>query len=316
MADNYKFNNKDFSFKKDKASVLHIMARICKWAILIVLLVCLYYFIYSLIVSSNEERRLSEENQLYQEMYPKIQRQIDLNKNVIKSLQSKDNVIYEELFHTEAPDIQPSNISISSYDLDSLKEKELIKISNDKLTQLMSKSKKINSLINTILDSLIRKKDLAIPMFSPIRNMNYAEVAASIGPRYSPFVKVKLSHTGLDIIASPGEEIYAAAKGVVEAVEQSHKARGKQLVIRHKDGYKTIYSHLNEILVKKGQTVDNNTVIATVGMSGNSFAPHLHYEVWKDDELRNPINFMFASLSLEEYADALYMSINTQQSLD
>ena len=77
-----------------------------------------------------------------------------------------------------------------------------------------------------------------------------------------------------------------------------------------------MYAHLSDISVKKDQKVTKGQKIGSVGMSGASYAPHLHYEVLKDGEYMDPVNYIFASVSPEEYANMLFMAVNTQQSMD
>ena len=66
----------------------------------------------------------------------------------------------------------------------------------------------------------------------------------------------------------------------------------------------------------KGQKVKRGQVIGQVGMSGNSFAPHLHYEVLKDTLRMDPLNYLFASVTPDDYMGMLFMSVNTGQSMD
>ena len=68
--------------------------------------------------------------------------------------------------------------------------------------------------------------------------------------------------------------------------------------------------------VRKGVQVRKGACVGYVGISGNSFAPHLYYEVLKDGEYLDPVNFMFASVSPNEYMNMLYMSVSTGQSMD
>ena len=80
--------------------------------------------------------------------------------------------------------------------------------------------------------------------------------------------------------------------------------------------YLTRYAHLENTRVLKGQKVTRGQRIGQVGMSGNSFAPHLHYEIQKDTLLMDPLNYLFASVSPDEYMRMLFMSVNTGQSMD
>ena len=84
----------------------------------------------------------------------------------------------------------------------------------------------------------------------------------------------------------------------------------------HPGGYQTRYLHLAEISVTQGQKVRKGTRLGTVGMSGTSFAPHLHYEVLQDGRICNPVDYLLGSVSPRDYANMLYMSVNTAQSMD
>ena len=123
-------------------------------------------------------------------------------------------------------------------------------------------------------------------------------------------------HNGIDLLAALGTEVIASANGVVTDISRSDRGRGKQIVIEHWGGYKTVYSQLGDILVRKSQQVKQGSVIARVGNSGLSFAPHLHYEVHLDGKPVEPVNFFFADLKPEQYREMLMIAINTGQSLD
>ncbi len=86
--------------------------------------------------------------------------------------------------------------------------------------------------------------------------------------------------------------------------------------IDHGNGYVTRYAHLADIEVRKGRKEKKGTRIGYVGISGNSFAPHLHYEVYRDTVAMDPVNHLFASVTPEEYVNILVMSVVTGQSMD
>ena len=86
--------------------------------------------------------------------------------------------------------------------------------------------------------------------------------------------------------------------------------------IDHGNGYVTRYAHLADVEVREGRRLEKGTRIGYVGVSGNSFAPHLHYEVLKDTLVLDPVNHLFASVSPEEYMNILIMAVSTGQSLD
>ena len=118
------------------------------------------------------------------------------------------------------------------------------------------------------------------------------------------------------MLAHSGEPVYAAADGVVKEVIRSRKGLGNQVVIDHGNGYKTRYAHLADMEVVRGRVVKKGTRLGYVGVSGNSFAPHLHYEVLRDTVVLDPVNHLFASVMPEDYMNILIMSVSTGQSMD
>ena len=88
------------------------------------------------------------------------------------------------------------------------------------------------------------------------------------------------------------------------------------MTIDHKNGYVTVYNHLGKIKVRKGQKVKQGDVIAEVGLTGMSFAPHLHYEVWYNGKVMDPMDYFFSSITPQMYRDMAVVTANTGQSLD
>ena len=86
--------------------------------------------------------------------------------------------------------------------------------------------------------------------------------------------------------------------------------------IDHGNGFVTKYSLLGDISVSLGRNVSLGQVVGTVGVSTFISAPHLHFEVRYKGEIQDPINFLFSSLSPEEYSRVQYMAAKTSQSMD
>jgi len=154
------------------------------------------------------------------------------------------------------------------------------------------------------------------PLSLPLEDISYVQVGASVGDKMNPFYKVNARHNGLDVIATPGDPVLAAAKGRVTRVVRSFKGEGNVVEITHAGGYVTRYCHLGDIYVSQGQAVAAGRKVAAVGLSGNSLVPHLHFEILKDGQYRDPVHYFFASVSPSDYANMLYMSVNTGQSMD
>jgi len=114
-----------------------------------------------------------------------------------------------------------------------------------------------------------------IPSINPVPGKT---VGSGFGYRVDPINKKIRMHWGVDIGASRGTSIHATADGIVTYVGWN-KGYGLTVDIDHGFGFRTRYAHCHNILVKKGDVVKRDQIIATVGSTGRTIAPHLHYEV-------------------------------------
>jgi murein DD-endopeptidase MepM/ murein hydrolase activator NlpD len=165
------------------------------------------------------------------------------------------------------------------------------------------------------LDEKTTSDLLAIPLMQPVENRNLIRIGASYGKRMHPFYKLLTEHTGTDFIAGIGADVFATAHGKVSAI-LSERSYGRKVEVDHGNGYTTVYAHLSGVLVKQGQMVKRGQVIAKVGNSGMSVAPHLHYEVLKHGQFMDPLHYFFIGLMPEEYEYLIQLSTSSGQSLD
>lgn len=105
-----------------------------------------------------------------------------------------------------------------------------------------------------------------------------------------PITGEETTHQGIDVAAPTGTEVFATGDGVVKKAEED-KGWGKFVHVEHQDGYATVYAHLDELGVEAGVKVRRGEVIGSVGNTGQSTGPHLHYEVRKNGEQQNPADF-------------------------
>ncbi len=122
-------------------------------------------------------------------------------------------------------------------------------------------------------------------------------VTQTFGPgKRDPFTgKEGVFHRGIDIGAKTGTPVVAPAGGVIRVATEAYEespAAGTVIIIDHGQGLTTMYSHLGSLAVDAGQRVSQREVIATVGSTGKSTGPHLHFEVRDDGENRNPADFV------------------------
>ena len=116
--------------------------------------------------------------------------------------------------------------------------------------------------------------------------------------RRHPMLHVVRPHLGLDVAARRGTRITAPAAGRVRFVGRSF-AFGNMIEIDHDGGIMTRYAHLGLSLVKKGDVVVRGTPIGTVGSSGLTTGPHLHYEILRNDRQVDPLRFRFPTAPVD-----------------
>lgn len=144
------------------------------------------------------------------------------------------------------------------------------------------------------LEEIIREK---IDLFASTPNIFPVQgwISSGYGWRRNPFTRKKEFHRAIDIVAPWGTEVKAAAQGKVISTGWGG-AYGLIIRINDGHGYYTVYGHLSHILVKKGQWVKKGDIIGRVGSSGRSTGPHLHFEVWFNEKIINPLNLMVEPL--------------------
>ena len=275
-----------------------------------------YYVLFSLLFSTEEEKRLQQENDLYATYYQELREKERLVTDVVEGLEARDNALYRKIFETEAPSVDAVTaadvISVS----DSLSESFFLSYSASKSESLRRMAENVEENFREIYRLMAQRNGSLPPLTLPLEGMSYVQTGASTGIKHNPVYDVDLQHDGIDLVAPQGSVVHAAADGVVRNVIRSNKGLGNIVEIDHRNGYTTRYALLGDISVPQGRTVKRGQKIGTVGISSTTYAPHLHYEVLKDGKVLDPVHFLFASLDPDEYAKMLYMSVSTRQSMD
>ena len=271
---------------------------------------------------SPKEKKLKLEIQNLTSQYEVLDKNMKQVEIVLDEIQDRDDNIYRVIF--EADPI-PTSIRKQGFGGVNRYEK-LLGLSNSEL--MINTSKKIDQLtkqlylqsksFDEVIDLAKNKSNMlaSIPAIQPVANKDLKRMASGYGYRIHPIYKTRKMHYGMDFSAKTGTEIYSTGDGVVSKVKRSKRGYGNYVKINHGFGYETLYAHMSKYIVKKGQKVKRGEVIGFVGNSGISTAPHLHYEVRKDNKKINPVNFYYNDLSPEEYEKMLEISLQSNQSLD
>lgn len=315
MSSQYVYDRDNFRFRRQKRSTRSVLVRVLKYFLASVSLAVIYYLVFALFFSTDRERRLKAENRMYERLYPEMEERQKLLDDVVSGLEAKDNMIYNDLFQTDVISYgSQTNDFLSGSD--SMEVVDIVRMSESMYAPLTRKAADIDAEFMRIFGILSDGAEELPPLSFPIEGLPYTSVGASVGEKINPFYKVKVNHDGIDLIAPAGTPVRASGDGVVSSVQRSRKGLGNVVTVDHGRGYVTRYAHLSDINVIRGRRVEKGAVLGRVGMTGNSFAPHLHYEIWKDTVAVDPVNYFFGSVSPEEYSMMLLLSASAGQSMD
>ena len=174
------------------------------------------------------------------------------------------------------------NIHISNTIIDSRPDKVVYR---DKIIQVPVE---VIKEVSIDADTIIRPTGHPVPE-GVITNLNKL---SGFGMRLHPVFKYKKMHTGIDVRCDVGTPILSTAYGKIIRIQYRPDGYGNNIVIEHKDGYKTLYAHLSKISVKVGENIRRGTVIGYSGNTGTSTGPHLHYEVVINGKKVDPKKYM------------------------
>jgi murein DD-endopeptidase MepM/ murein hydrolase activator NlpD len=318
----YKYNTKTLSYEKFvvplRTRVLRIASFLATASVIGAIAVLIAYNY----LDSPKEKRLKRELSMMTKRYELLNRRLDNMALVLNDLERRDDNIYRVILETDSiPDaIRKAGfggadryMDLDNYDNSAL----MIRISQrvDQVAkQLYIQSKSYDEVIR-----LAQNKDKlinSIPAIMPISNKDLRHAPSGFGWRTHPIYKTDEFHPGMDFAAPEGTEIYATGDGIVEVADASAQGYGNRVVIDHGNNYKTLYGHMTRFAVKTGEKVKRGQVIGYVGSTGLSTAPHVHYEVIKNGEKMNPVNYYYSDLSPEEYQRLIELSAQPSQAFD
>ena len=282
----------------------------------------LSFFIVSQYVESPKERELARELQNLDLQYQLLNKRMDDAIAALENVEERDNAIYRLYFEANPLPEEQRRAGFGGINrykkYEGYDNSQLIAETNKRLDILekaiVVQSKSLDEIAKLAED---KEKFLeAIPAIQPVNNVSLTRVASGYGFRTDPFTKVRKFHFGMDFTAPRGTPIYATGDGIVKRADNSATGYGKHIRIDHGYGYLSLYAHLYKYNVRVNQRVKRGDLIGFVGSTGRSEAPHLHYEIFKDGNRINPINFYYGNLSAEEFDKLLEKASLENQSLD
>ena len=254
--------------------------------------------------------------------YNLLNGKIALMDEALAAIEERDNSIYRVYFNSDPISNEVRRAGLGGKnrykDLEDFNTSDLIIGSTKKVDEIM-KALAVQSVSLDEITKLAKRKALllkSIPAIQPVKNEELKQMASGFGYRSDPFTKIRKFHKGMDFSAKSGTPIYATGDGIVKKADGTVSGFGNHIEINHGYGYMTLYAHLSKYKVRAGQKVKRGDIIGYVGSTGRSEAPHLHYEVHKNGEVVNPLNFYYGSISAKEYVLITKLANQENQSLD
>ncbi|WP_353779334.1 peptidoglycan DD-metalloendopeptidase family protein [Winogradskyella sp. 3972H.M.0a.05] len=282
----------------------------------------LFVFIASQFIQSPKEKELARELENMKLQYQILDDRMEEAVLALENVEERDNAIYRHYFEANPIPEEQRRAGfggINRYKKFQGFDNSKLIIESNKRLDILEKAIVVQSKSLDEIAILAEDKEKflqAIPAIQPVNNENLTRMASGFGFRTDPFTKARKFHFGMDFTAPRGTPVYASGDGVVKRADNSASGYGKHIRIDHGYGYVSLYAHLHKYNVRVNQRVKRGDLIGYVGSTGRSEAPHLHYEVFKDGERINPINFYYGNLSAEEFDKLLQKASLENQSLD
>ncbi|VDH17049.1 Murein hydrolase activator NlpD precursor [Algoriella xinjiangensis] len=245
-----------------------------------------------------ELEKMESENQELHKKFKEVEA-------ALTEIEEKDRNIYRTIYDMRVSEnIDSVNKEIDNYTAEDV-EKLIEKI------EIESKS----------LDEVFRSagvKDAnlsSMPVLKPVADKYVSRLASGYGSRFHPILKVNKMHKGLDFVASTGTPIYATGDGAVK-VSEFNSGYGNMVVLKHGNGYESLYAHMSRAKVRSGQKVKRGDVIGYVGTTGLSTGAHLHYEIHKNGEPVDPIMYFYNDVDPDDFIKIYQNSKKLSLSLD
>ncbi len=319
----YRFNTKNLTYEKVKITFKDGLWRVLSYVATGLVFATITIVLSKKFLPSPSEKKQNREIEALTLQYNLLNKKMEMVDKVLQDLEERDDNIYRSIFEAEPLPKTVRNAGFGGVDryseFDNFDNGDLMKATAERLDKI-SKRLYIQSRSFDEVVKLAKSKEQlisSIPAIMPINKKDLTHaVTSGFGWRTHPIYKTQEFHPGMDFTAVQGTPIYSTGDGVVERADNMAQGYGNHVVINHGFGYQTLYGHMSRIGCKVGQKVKRGQLIGYVGSTGLSTAPHVHYEVIKNGDKTNPINYYYSDLSPLQYQQLIENSKNVTQSFD
>ncbi|MEO5602466.1 MAG: M23 family metallopeptidase [Cyclobacteriaceae bacterium] len=279
--------------------------------------------VHDIVVNTETEKKLRKENRAFKEHHKILSSHLNELQPTLTSLQNKDQALHYKFFGSQAvvPEMNTQSISKENVLLaDAAGFRSLVNLVKKTSQQLLAESSEKNRYFRSEWSIRKPKPEVmgSLPTRQPFEKWQPDMLISGFGLRINPYHKGLYEHVGIDIAVPRGTTIHATASGIIKEVKKSElqAGYGNYIEIDHSNGIVTRYAHLQDIRVGYGKKVNKGELIGTVGTSGGSIAPHLHYEILRNGENVDPIYYIIEGLSSDQHERLTSVSHQQNQSLD
>ncbi|MEG0929372.1 M23 family metallopeptidase [Algoriella sp.] len=253
---------------------------------------------------NNESKLLAELEKMEnenQELHKKF-KEVEV---ALEEIKAKDQNVYRTIYDMRVSE----NIDSVNSEIDNYTAEDIEKL----IDKIEAESKSLNEVLRS---AGVKDANLSsMPVLKPVADKYVNRLASGYGTRFHPILKVNKMHKGLDFAASTGTPIYATGDGSVK-VSEFNSGYGNMVVLKHGNGYESLYAHMSRAKVRSGQNVKRGDVIGYVGSTGLSTGAHLHYEIHKNGETVDPVMYFYNDVDPDDFIKIYQNSKKMSLSLD
>ncbi len=318
----YKYNSESLSYDKIKKPFWSKFLIVLSYFIVILVIAIVLNVAYGSLFDTPKDKKLKRENAQLLFQYELLNGKVGNLEKIIADIEKRDDNIYRTIFNAEPI---PRSVRDAGFggvnryeDLEGFDYSDVVVQTAQRLDKLTKSVYVQSRSYDEVIELAQRREEqlASVPAIMPISNKDLTRTASGWGYRIHPIYKIRRFHYGMDFTAPTGTDVYATGNGTVKIIDRSRRGYGNKLVIDHGFGYETLYGHLSDFNVKVGQKVNRGDVVAFVGSTGLSTAPHLHYEVHVNNKKVNPMYYYFNDLSPEEWDRMIDLSMRAGQTFD
>jgi murein DD-endopeptidase MepM/ murein hydrolase activator NlpD len=319
----YQYNAETCQYERVRVKTPDVLFYLSGIFVVALLMLAGMLTLHDYIFDSPREITLRSENAALAKNQVILTSQLNTIESTLSELGTEDEKLHEKFFGSPMEKMTDFNVRSTNKHLllaDPSTFRSVAETMGGRSSELLSQSATTSSFYGNQL-SLTKERLKAIvsmPLLQPIQPWHTANLLSGFGMRVNPFHKGLYEHPGVDIAMPRGSAVIATASGTVIEISKStvQAGYGNYIEIDHGNGFITRYAHLEDVQVKYRQKVTKGSVIATVGNSGGSIAPHLHYEIIRDGITVDPVHYMIEGLSSNEHHQLKLISQKQNQSLD